>query len=263
MASQPGCPVARLAGSPVDRPTDLPVYRFSFVALILALTATTALADGPRVALIKDINPGGLSSKPGENVFFNMVGKLFNVMLFFPADDGVHGVELWKTDGTAAGTVLVADINPSGSGSPGSFVVFNNTLFFSATDGVHGIELWKSDGTAAGTVRVKDIRVGGLSGAFVDCRMAVSNGQLFFAAVDITHGAELWKTDGTEAGTGLLIDLCLPTRHVGFVVGQLRLCGCRVLGGLQRQQVARNLRLLQAHLMRLVLVPLVRRARLL
>ena len=68
------------------------------------------------------------------------------------------GSELWKSDGTAAGTVLVKDINPGGIGSiPVNLTNVNGTLFFSADDGAHGEELWKSDGTAAGTVLVKDI----------------------------------------------------------------------------------------------------------
>jgi len=86
--------------------------------------------------------------------------------LFFSADDGINGRELWKSDGTAAGTVMVEDINPgpatcfpSGIAS-GSLTAMCGTLFFSADDGTHGRELWKSDGTTAGTVLVKDINPG-------------------------------------------------------------------------------------------------------
>ena len=67
---------------------------------------------------------------------------------------GRHGHELWKSDGTAAGTVLVKDINP-GSGRlvrPPALTDVNGTLFFTADDGANGSELWKSDGTAAGTI---------------------------------------------------------------------------------------------------------------
>jgi ELWxxDGT repeat protein len=166
----------------------------------------TAFADGPRVALIKDINPGGLNSNPGTNVF-TFVSKLMNGVLFFPADDGVNGVELWKTDGTASGTVLVKDINPSGPSNPGSFVVFNNTLFFIASDGVTGFELWKSDGTAAGTVLVKDINTGGGWAFSGGSQLAVSSGFLFLPADNGVLGRELWKSDGTAAGTVLVKDL--------------------------------------------------------
>ena len=81
-----------------------------------------------------------------------------NGTLFFTADDGVNGCELWKSDGTAAGTVLVKDIRPgSCSSCPRNLTNVNGTLFFAADDGSDGRELWKSDGTAAGTVLVKDI----------------------------------------------------------------------------------------------------------
>jgi ELWxxDGT repeat protein len=63
--------------------------------------------------------------------------------LFFSANNGNDGDELWTTDGTAAGTVLIADINPGGLGAATSnFVDAGSTLFLAAHDGTHGTELW-------------------------------------------------------------------------------------------------------------------------
>jgi ELWxxDGT repeat protein len=59
------------------------------------------------------------------------------------ANDGTNGYELWKSDGTSAGTVLVKDINPGTNNSfPNSFINLNNTLYFAADDGTNGKELW-------------------------------------------------------------------------------------------------------------------------
>ena len=70
----------------------------------------------------------------------------FNNALYFSADDGQKGAELWKTDGTATGTVLVKDIYAgSGNGSPKNLFVWGSTLYFVADDGSTGRELWKSD----------------------------------------------------------------------------------------------------------------------
>jgi len=63
--------------------------------------------------------------------------------LFFRADDGINGYEMWKSDGTEAGTVMVRDINPAGDSYSSSFTEFGGTLFFIADDGTNGIELWK------------------------------------------------------------------------------------------------------------------------
>ncbi|GAB3908680.1 hypothetical protein GCM10028803_44770 [Larkinella knui] len=129
-----------------------------------------------------------------------------NGTLIFSASDGSSGLELWKSDGTAGGTVLLKDINPgAASSSPARLTVVNNTVFFAANNGTTGVELWKTDGTAAGTVLVKDIRPGGYDSMPV--WMTPVNGTLFFRADNGTHGTELWKSNGTEAGTVMVRDI--------------------------------------------------------
>jgi ELWxxDGT repeat protein len=122
--------------------------------------------------------------------------------LFFTANDRIHGSEVWKSDGTFYGTIMVKDIQTGGW--PYYLTSVNNTLFFVADDGIHGHELWKSDGTEAGTVMVKDINPSGdasLAG------LTNVNGTLFFRANDGVHGTELWRSDGTEIGTVMVKDI--------------------------------------------------------
>ncbi|MEE2641338.1 MAG: ELWxxDGT repeat protein [Planctomycetota bacterium] len=129
-----------------------------------------------------------------------------NGTLLFGANDGNNGFELWKSDGTESGTVLVKDIRPgSGFSNPSDLTNVNGTLFFSANDGVSGVELWKSDGTDSGTFRVKDARPGSLS--FLPQNLTNMNGTLFFRAYDDSNGWELWKSDGTDSGTVLVEDI--------------------------------------------------------
>jgi ELWxxDGT repeat protein len=128
--------------------------------------------------------------------------------LYFSANDGVHGRELWTSDGTESGTVMVRDIRPGPKGSrPTGLAQVAGTLYFSASDGVGGYELWKSDGTDAGTVRVDDIRPGpkGSHPAYLIAMGKV----LFFVADDGTHHAGLWKSDGSAVGTVLVKEIQL------------------------------------------------------
>ena len=113
--------------------------------------------SGHGAALVKDIWRGegnGLTARK-QTVFTEAeaVGKT----LVFVADDGTRGQELWRTDGTRAGTRIVADIRRRGNATPKWLTNARGRLFFSAYTPRDGRELWISDGTAAGTTLVRDI----------------------------------------------------------------------------------------------------------
>ncbi len=117
--------------------------------------------------------------------------------LFFVAGDPEHGHELWRTDGTPAGTVLVRDIAPGlRSSGIASLTAAGETLYFTADDGEHGVELWTSDGTAQGTKLVADLLAGPLSSSPRDLTWVPARdggpGRLFFSADDGVVGRELW-----------------------------------------------------------------------
>jgi ELWxxDGT repeat protein len=141
---------------------------------------------------------------------------------YMVANDGIHGQELWRTDGTEAGTWMVKDINPGIIQSPvDKLTAVGDTLYFRANDGTHGTELWKSDGSAGGTVMVADIRSGDASSS--PNSLTVMGDTLYFRAYDETNGYELWKSDSTEAGT-------VPVKDIRPGVGSSYPSGLKAVG---------------------------------
>jgi ELWxxDGT repeat protein len=163
--------------------------------LLGLLCALPALGLEPY--LVKDINPQPVAAGSSPESF----ATLGSVALF-GADGGLDGHELWRSDGTAAGTWEVADLCPSDcSGNPQSFALTGRLYYFLASDQNQVQNLWATDGTPAGTflltdpsIRVKTVR-------------ARIGEILYFVAADDAHGEELWRSDGTPAGTHLVADL--------------------------------------------------------
>ncbi len=151
--------------------------------------------------LAADLNTTAAGSDPRD--FVNVGG-----MLYFTADDGVHGRELWRSDGTCGGTTIVADVYP-GAGYrgqlPSGITNVGGQLFFTTYHPHSGQELWVTDGTSSGTRLVRDL-VPGPDGAHPQHLINVA-GTLYFAAKTDAYGGELWKSDGTCSGTVLVRDI--------------------------------------------------------
>jgi ELWxxDGT repeat protein len=162
-----------------------------------ATTATPSPVPPKEKPLVPDNSPFVVKSISPE--FLTAV----NGFLFFIAPDDTYGYELWRSDGTEKGTVMVKDIHPGPDSSlPSILTDVKGHLYFSADDGAHGRELWRSDGTEEGTVMVKDI-IPGSEGSSPKSLTDV-NGILLFSADDSNHGRELWRSDGTDAGTFMI-----------------------------------------------------------
>ncbi|MBK8979295.1 MAG: hypothetical protein IPM29_25640 [Planctomycetes bacterium] len=126
---------------------------------------------------------------------------------FFAASDAAHGRELWSSDGTLAGTALVADLSPGTADSwlaPLGPVGGGLVLFDVGDPGRAG--LWVTDGTAAGTQWIAPVRSARALYVPADCA-ELGGGVLVFRGDDGTSGREPWRSDGTAAGTWKLRDL--------------------------------------------------------
>lgn len=162
--------------------------------------------------LVKDIFPP-VSGPPWWGPFPESL-VAFQGKLFFAANFEDGRRELWKSDGTSAGTAPVkqfiaapGDVYPS---SVEELTPIGSQLFFAASDAAHGSELWVSDGTTGGTRLVKDI-VPGPGGSAPYSLQAVGGRLLFFRYIQETPTAparnELWRSDGSSGGTVRIKDL--------------------------------------------------------
>ncbi|MFN8266319.1 MAG: T9SS type A sorting domain-containing protein [Chitinophagaceae bacterium] len=117
--------------------------------------------------------------------------------------------QIWRSDGTAAGTSLVYTMPAAGTSNTNQFTsdrdakknfsVSENVMYFNGYTTAEGSELWVTDGTTAGTKMMKDIKTGtGSSTPFAFCKIGAD---VFFTATAVGFERKLWKTDGSEAGT--------------------------------------------------------------
>ncbi|WP_153798749.1 ELWxxDGT repeat protein [Foetidibacter luteolus] len=164
---------------------------------LLALLSLCINLKAQNFHMIEDMNkatdsyPTSINSN-NYNYTFSKPFSVTNGLGYFVADDGIHGKELWMTDGSEDGTKLVKDITPgTASSSIWDIVECNDRLFFTILNSANSYDLWVSDKTDAGTYSIKNLdRIAGLT---------VLKNEVYF----ITN-AELWKTDGTQQGTVMI-----------------------------------------------------------
>jgi len=166
-----------------------------------ALLAVAGIAGGaqasPPAFLVADLATGTAPALPSGPWWTT----IFQGVAYFEACQATTGCDLWRSDGTTAGSWRVKDLGVgTGASVAGSgFVEMGGALYF-ATEDFFTHSLWKTDGSEAGTVVVKDFsRVTGSN--YID--LAAVGDTLFLATTD-ANGRELWKSDGTTAGTVLV-----------------------------------------------------------
>ena len=153
-------------------------------------------------AMLKEISPDVY----GSYTQYESRGFAAGGYLYFVANDGSSGVgryQVWRTDGTAAGTIRLAafDYEIGSWGAVGNKVAFTTTSSFSR---VANEWLYVSDGTPAGTKFVPSAGFRGIA--------ATLDGVIYSAGTDATYGQELWRSDGTAAGTYRVTDLAAGTK---------------------------------------------------
>ncbi len=158
--------------------------------------------------MLADIRPGADSALPWLQPYPGAWGTpvLAGSRVYLGANDGVHGHELWATDGSPAGTVMVSDlVSGAGDSNPSAFFAFGDDLLFGAQGTSFQRTLWRTDGTAAGTVPLGDAAHG--TAELMPRGFGILGGVVYFAAYQTATGSELWRTDGTLDGTQLAVEI--------------------------------------------------------
>ncbi|HRC84039.1 MAG TPA: hypothetical protein PK413_00360 [Thermoanaerobaculia bacterium] len=171
----------------------------------LALWTSDGTSEGTRLVR-RFRNPQLTASDFNSNPLLAVVGD----RLFLVGDDAEHGSELWASDGSPEGTVLVKDLVP-GPESAGirQLTAVGDRVFFAAAHPRLGDELWTSDGSAEGTRLVQDIAPGSASSQPLD--LLAMGDRLYFVADDRMTGREVWSLP-LSAPSGCQpspFDLCL------------------------------------------------------
>jgi ELWxxDGT repeat protein len=159
------------------------------------------IIDGMAARLLADITPG-----PGSGFPRSLLPA--HGGLYFVGDDGVHGPEVWHTEGETHDTRRLTDINPVQDPSaipPAELTCIGQTLFFSAHEPIHGTELWAYTVGATAPRLVRDIFYGPASS--YPAELTPVGPHIYFRAESLNKGTELWTSDGTKEGTRLITDL--------------------------------------------------------
>jgi ELWxxDGT repeat protein len=157
-------------------------------------------ADG--TFMVKDVNPQ--LAFPSSSPAHSNIEQAINVngVLYFVATDGQNGLEIWRSDGTAAGTVMATNFFGNNQ-KPTQLTNVSGNVYFTMTGSFSDNSIWKTNGTAAGTVRVKSIS----STSFIYPEGLTSvGGLLYFVADDGYNGRTVWRSDGTAAGTFAILN---------------------------------------------------------
>lgn len=187
------------------------------VTLVMSIAQVSYSQKPFEPYMVKDLIPDGGDTSISEKT---VIGDIMYMTVRLNA----YGEELWKTDGTAEGTVIVKDIWPGPkSSNPKELTNVDGVLFFTADDGEHGFELWKSDGTPEGTVMVRDFAPGSLN-SYIE-EITSFQGKAFFRRgrdwSDTLVGRfnqELYCSDGTAEGTTIVKNIN-PNAEGGLPLG--------------------------------------------
>lgn len=177
--------------------------RYVFPAIFPDAGIEPAITDGAAITRLIDALPGAGAGWISQDEVTRTSAVSTSTLTYVGLDDGVHGWELWRTDGTPAGTALAVDLLPGlASSQARPIAVDGETVFFLAYD-TTTFGLWRyANGSAT---RLSDLGQAGTAGAGIVSLATVGN-QVFFNALDAEGGNEVWRTDGTAAGTTRVAD---------------------------------------------------------